>query len=211
VALEDEREIDDAPGNDRLLALSDGVFAFAMTLLIIGIGVPEPEAVATTGLPRYILNHESGFFIWILSFLVIGLFWRAHHRLFRELRGHDETVFFLNLLMLLCVAFMPYPTQLIGRYGSSQFAVVLYSATMLLITLMSALISIHALRSPSLLRSPNSREQLRTGLARGLGVELVCVLSIVVSFFSTSAAILCYVLFPFVQRLTAVPIKKGWA
>jgi uncharacterized membrane protein len=192
-----------------VLALSDGVFAFAMTLLVIGISVPTPDKVPANELVKYVFSQRAGFFIWILSFLVIGLFWRGHHRLFQDLRTHDDSLVVLNLLVLLGVAFMPYPTSLIGRYPQSQFAVVLYSADMFLISLLMGFICYRALRNPSLLRSEASKANIRDSLLRGLGVQAVCILSVIVSFFSTTAAMLCWALFPLAHWVSVLAIRHG--
>lgn len=196
----DMAEVDDAPDNGRILALSDGVFAFAMTLLVLGIPVP-PDDLPADQLAKYVLGHGTGFFIWVLSFLVIGTFWSAHHRLFKDLRSHDEPLILLNLIVLLCVAFMPYPTVLIGRYGNSQFAVILYAATLFATSSAMMLISLRALRMPALARSDAARARVRQGMMRGLSLQAVCIISIAVSFVSSGAALLCWALIPVAQRL----------
>jgi uncharacterized membrane protein len=211
VVSEKPHEVDDAPTNDRVLALSDGVFAFAMTLLVIGISVPNPDQVPASELAKYAFSQSASFYVWILSFIVIGLFWRAHHRLFRELRTYDDTLVILNLFLLLSIAFMPYPTTLIGRYSGSQFAVVLYSGDMFLISLLMSLICIRALRKPALLRSEEARKQVQISLGRGLSVDAVCILSVAVSFLSVTAAMLCWALIPFTNRLSRLLFQLGRA
>jgi putative CocE/NonD family hydrolase len=163
---ENSPAIDDVPTNDRLLSLSDGVFAFAMTLLTLGIILPTPDKVPAQELPKFLFSQGAGFFIWVLSFLVIGMFWRAHHSLFNELKSHDDMLILFNLFFLLSIAFMPYPTQLIGHYAASQFAVVLYSADMFLASVLMALIALRALHSPSLLKSQRSKGSIQIALAR---------------------------------------------
>jgi hypothetical protein len=103
---------------ERLVFFSDAVFAIAITLLVIEIRLPEGTAIAdgrallaalSSLLPRYL-----GF---LVSFVVVGSFWLSHHRLFRSVRGFDERLLLLDLLFLLFVAFIPFPTAVLGRYG----------------------------------------------------------------------------------------------
>ncbi|HTE85072.1 MAG TPA: TMEM175 family protein [Dehalococcoidia bacterium] len=204
---DDLPEAEDAPANDRIQALSDGVFAFAMTLLVLGILVPNPSEVPSNQLARHVLAQRPSFFVWVLSFLVIGSFWSAHHRLFRELRSHDDRLIVLNLIVLLFVAFMPYPTALIGRYSHSQFAVVLYAGSMFLTSSALSLISFHTLRVPALARSEAARARIKAGLWRGLSLQAICIISVAVSFLSLSAAMLCWALIPFARRVVTARLS----
>lgn len=204
----DDIEAEEAPNNNRILALSDGVFAFAMTLLVLGIPAPDPANVQTSQLAKYVASQGSAYFVWVLSFLVIGTFWSAHHRLFKDLHSHDETLVFLNLVVLLSVAFMPYPTTLIGRYSDSQFAVILYACSLFVTSSAMTLISLRALRSPALVRSDAARARVRTGMIRGLSLQAVCLVSIAVSFVDLGAALLCWALIPVAQKLAIMRLTR---
>jgi len=191
------------PTNDRILSLSDCVFAFAMTLLVLGIDVPRAAQVSAAQLPRHVLEQWPSFLVWVISFLVIGSFWMAHHRLFKELQSHDDRLAFLNLVLLLGVAFLPFPTALIGQYSNSQFAVILYAASMFLTSSCMSLIGWHAAHAAGLVRSEAARRRLRDGRIRGLTLQAVCLVSVAVSFVTLTGAMLCWALIPFAHRFAA--------
>lgn len=115
---------------DRLIALSDGVIAIAITLLALEIAVPvlAPGAPGSR-LPTLVADEWQSFFAYALAFLVIGLYWTLHRRVFIHIDRHDRGLVWLNILFLLWVAFVPYATRLFstypGRFGVMFFAAVL--------------------------------------------------------------------------------------
>lgn len=96
---------------------SDAVFAIAITLLVIDIRLPEGAAIANgRDLAAQIWSLLPQFLGFLVSFVVIGSFWISHHRMFRLVRALDGALLFLDLLFLLFVAFIPFPTAILGRY-----------------------------------------------------------------------------------------------
>src|SRR5690349_16791280 len=94
-------------GIGRILALSDGVFAIAITLLIIAIAIPATTSDA--GLSGALLRLWPRYLAYVLSFLVIARFWVTHHLAFQLIARNDATLVWLNLLLLMLVAFLPFP------------------------------------------------------------------------------------------------------
>jgi uncharacterized membrane protein len=119
----------------RLEAFSDGVFAIAITLLIIEIGVPHVEDGAS--LTDALLDLWPSYFGYLVSFLTIGVMWINHHQMFKDIERIDHTVLVLNLLLLLGIAFVPFPTAVIAEYiGTSDYrleAALAYGATFVVI------------------------------------------------------------------------------
>src|SRR4029077_12326641 len=117
-------------GLGRLLALSDGVFAFAMTLLVVQLLVPQlgPDQIGQLG--TKLLDQVPSYFSYLISFVVISIYWFSHHRLFRYVRRWDVWLIALNLGALLFIAVMPFPTAIMGRYGDQTVAVVIYAANL---------------------------------------------------------------------------------
>lgn len=114
---------------NRLEAFSDGVFAIAITLLVIEIKVPDlSEATASTAINILI---QAGPYIlsYITSFLVIGVLWLNHHTLFHLLKRVDRTTLTINLAVLMCIAFIPFPTALLGENSKLQSVVMFYGLT----------------------------------------------------------------------------------
>jgi uncharacterized membrane protein len=112
---------------DRVLFFSDAIFAIAITLLVVDLQVPDGP-VQSGSLLRETLPQMGGF---ALSFAVIGLFWIAHHGLFRYIKGFNRTLIMLNLLFLGCVAFLPYPTSLVSAAGDQVPATIFYAASII--------------------------------------------------------------------------------
>jgi uncharacterized membrane protein len=112
---------------DRLSAFSDGVFAIAITLLVLSIEVPDFDRVsfadAWDDLYPQLLSYG-------LSFVVIGVYWKAHHRMFRTLRRVTNRLLNLNLLLLGLVALIPFPTEMLGNSGGTTASVVMYATVL---------------------------------------------------------------------------------
>jgi uncharacterized membrane protein len=128
---------------DRVEFFSDAVFAIAMTLLVVTLVVPV--SVPLEELRQALHDLSDQLFAFALSFVVIGQFWIAHHRLFRLIRSYDLALLWLNLLHLLGICFLPFPTELLGRYFGSNIAGFLYGGTLTATSLVGAAIWFYAL------------------------------------------------------------------
>lgn len=113
----------------RLLALSDGVFAIAMTLLALDLKVPDIKTPPTDANLRTQLAHNSGsYWAFLVSFLVVATYWSRHRRLMRSVDATHPALIRDTLILLLLVAAMPFPAALIGSYGSLPFTLVVYGS-----------------------------------------------------------------------------------
>lgn len=115
------------PRNDgdtgRIEAFSDGVFAIAITLLVIEIGVPHlDDAPLGTTLFGELMDQWPSYLAYVISFLLIGVIWANHHNRFRFIVRSDHGLLFLNILFLMCVAFIPFSTALLSEYLRGTFA-----------------------------------------------------------------------------------------
>jgi uncharacterized membrane protein len=130
---------------DRIIFFSDGVFAIAITLLVIGLHVPAlPSDVANSELSRRLLDDWPRVLSYAVSFAVIGLYWIGHHRFFGHIRRFDHRLILLNLAFLGLIAFLPFPTAVLGRYGGHRPAVVLYAGSLALAGLASTALWLYA-------------------------------------------------------------------
>ena len=182
----------DIASNDRLLALSDGVFGFALTLMAITIDVPDSTRVPASEMPRMVWEQLSQFVSYVITFFVVGSYWAAHHRIFRFIRGQDTGLVWLNMAFLFCVAFLPYPTDLAGEYPGSRFAAVFYAASMIVASLVLTLLWWYASRDPRLVHPHISPQRVHYLILRGLAVPAVFLVSIVVAFVDANAAKYCW-------------------
>ena len=120
----------------RLLALSDGVFAIAMTLLALDLRPPTlGDHVTSQQLMHALAQHTDSYWSFILSFYVIAIYWGGHRRLMRSVVVFNPNLVRDTIFLLLIVAALPFPTSVLGQYGGIGFALALYGAFNALATL----------------------------------------------------------------------------
>jgi uncharacterized membrane protein len=181
---------------ERLIFFSDAVFAIVMTLLVLEVRVPEvPPDLAAAELPGKVLDLWPKFFSYVLSFLVIGIYWIAHHQTFRYVMSYDRTLLWLNLLFLLSISFIPFPTTLLGEYGEMlRFAVIFYAASVGMARLLLTLEWLYIVKGPIRTSEDLDRRLAKYHSFRGFAIPLVFLISIGISFFSLSLAVYSWVL-----------------
>jgi uncharacterized membrane protein len=119
----------------RVEAFSDGVFAIAITLLILEIKVPKPS---DGPLALQLLRQWPSYFAFLISFSFIGVMWMNHHRLFTQIKRCDDTLMVLNLFLLLGVTVVPFPTAVLAThlgYHDQRTAALLYNGVYLFIAI----------------------------------------------------------------------------
>lgn len=165
---------------DRLLALSDGVIAIAITLLVLDITVPEvPPGTPASAVASLVFEQWNEFVGYVLSFLVVGSYWVLHRRVFVHIEAHDFGVLRLNFLFLLFVAFVPYGTSVFSTYPD-QFGVAFYAAVLASTGTSLALLWTYASRKRLLEQGLTSRV-VAIQAGRFLASPLVFVASILVA------------------------------
>jgi uncharacterized membrane protein len=132
-------------GRARLLTLSDGIFAVAMTLLVLDLHVPDLPAGSTgADLARALLGLGPRYLSYVISFLVIGNYWLGHHRVFRWIVRVDWQFAWLNLLFLLGITVLPFVTGVLGAYGDVREAGVFYAGGLTVVGLLWWLLWLYA-------------------------------------------------------------------
>jgi uncharacterized membrane protein len=178
---------------NRIVAFSDGVFAIAITLLVLGLTVPPHHSDLT----RLLLNNQDDFVAYGISFAVLGKYWLSHHRFFSALARFDGRLMGLNLLYLACIALVPFTSQVLGDYSGSTQAVVLYAINMILVT-SSFYAQIAYSDRAGLLRAEARTYERRYARPASLIVVGVFLVSIPVAFPSPLAATLMWLAIFFV-------------
>jgi hypothetical protein len=124
----------------RVLTFSDGVFAIAMTLLVVEIAIPHLRHGGDEGeLGRALGDLIPSFVSFAISFAVIGRYWFAHHDFFARLGAVDARLIGINLVYLGFIAFLPFPTGLLGNYFENALSVAVYAATVAAVSLRRAM------------------------------------------------------------------------
>jgi TMEM175 potassium channel family protein len=132
-------------GLERIVFFSDAVMAIAITLLVIDLKVPEiPAALAAAQLPAQLEELVPRLGSFFISFVVIGVYWNAHHRYFSYIRRYDNLLILLNMFFLLFIVLMPFVASLFGLYSSLPLGVIVYSLAVSLIGLSLAAIWFYA-------------------------------------------------------------------
>lgn len=131
---------------ERLTFFSDAVFAIAMTLLVIEVRLPELHVVTERSLAQALADLLPNYIGFIISFLVIGRFWTGHHRLMAMIEAADPALVRANLLLLMAIAFMPFPTAVLSDYSLMRVAIGFYTAYLLLVGLANVLVITVAMR-----------------------------------------------------------------
>jgi uncharacterized membrane protein len=194
---------------DRIVFFSDAVFAIAITLLVLDIHVPEiPDRLVDEQLPGRLLALWPKYLSYVLSFVVILMYWMAHHITFRAIRRYDRTLIWLNSLFLMCIAFLPFPTSLLGEYGDNQLAVAIYAASVAVARLLLTAVWWYASSGHRLIDESFPESTIRIYLVRGLAVALAFVISIGISFFSVSAAMYFWILLVVADNLLIRVLSK---
>ena len=182
----------------RIEAFSDGVFAIAITLLVLELAVPE----LTQGeLMRGELAHRL-FALWpkflsfAISFGVISIFWVGHAIMFHFIRRSDRILLWLNSLLLMCISFIPFPAALIGEYAPDRAAVMLYGVTLMVAGMLFSLTWQYASHERRLVDARVPEHIVRLARKVVWAAPVVYAVAVAAAFFAPLASIAIYILVP---------------
>ena len=177
------------PGIARICAFCDAVFAVAITLLVLNLEVPlltsrevNTELVFRLGKIWYSLIS------YVLSFLLIGILWLMHHRLFRHIKRYNELFILFNILFLMLVVLLPFSTDLFSDYRSSTLAFTIYSGNLAAVCVMLCCLWQYALKNGRLLGDESEPPGLAKAIWEVLVAAICFIIGIWVSYFSLAAA-----------------------
>ena len=186
---------------ERIVFFSDAVFAIVITLLVLEIKVPHLAAWNENELKASLIHLMPKFFGFICSFFIVGLMWFEHHRIFRYIQRFDSGLIWRNLVFLLFISFIPFPTALFSEYVFSKVAFLMYVAVFGSAALSKLWIWTHAVKT-GLVNSDADPLLERRIARRSLAVPLACLVCIVLGFFLPNFfAFLGFPLIPFFAYL----------
>ena len=194
-------EIDDQQyGVSRLVAFCDGVFGFAITLLITTIPFSLgnlPTSASNGQLVQQLPGLLPGLYAYTLSFFMVGNYWVVHHRIFRHIIKYDNVLLWLNLTLLFFIVFLPVPTAFLGRYGDNSLIVALYAVVQIVIICMYLILSWYASSHHRLILASLDQKTVRYDLLKSLVTIAMFALSIGLAFLNPNLAKLTWVaIFP---------------
>jgi uncharacterized membrane protein len=191
---------------DRVLAISDGVFAFAVTLLALSLIVPSLSPGAhQTELIADLMGMGPTFISYFVSFFVIASWWRGHNRVFAYIKRCNSVLISLNFYFLLCITLIPFLTNLIIQYGNFELATILFAAMQVVTGAMLIIIWVYASRNHRLVDPELGARAIKFNYHRELIVIAIFLLSIPIAFFSTTLAQISWIaLAPLISILQRV-------
>ncbi len=190
----------DQHGLERLIFFSDAVFAIAITLLALDIRLPSlGEGLSNEQLLQALLALWPKYLSYAISFLVIGTFWMSHHRKFRFIVRYDGSLLLLNLLLLMGIEFIPFPTSVLSEYGS-RTATIFYALVMTIVGLMNVAIWIYASYRNRLTESTLTPRRVRHEMLRSLTAPAVFLFSIALAFVNDDLAKYSWLLIALLSR-----------
>jgi uncharacterized membrane protein len=173
----------------RTVTFTDGLFAIAMTLLVVSLAVPTLTDNDSVGELADKLSDDSATFVsFAISFAVIGRYWIAHHTYFSALARIDRALIALNLLYLAFIAFLPFPTALLGKYFENPLAIIIYAVNVAAVSGMEVVLFARA-QNHDLLERKLPRDVYRFGAAMSLAPVVFFLLSIPIAFVSSTLAV----------------------
>ncbi len=188
-------------GLERLIFFSDGVFAIAITLLALDLRLPEGAGMLSPlELAASLGTMWQKYLAYVISFLAIGSFWISHHRKFRYVVGHNRSLLVLNLLFLMVIAFIPFPTSLIS-VSSDAYVTIFYAATMVAGSILMTVVWAYASAKHRLIEPGLSKKVIRSETILPLITGGIFLVSIGIAFIDPDLAKLSWVLVLLVSLL----------
>ena len=187
---------------DRIETLTDGIFAKAMTLLVLSIEVPTlPAPVTPAVFSAYVTSILPQIFIYVIGFILLAVFWMNHH-IFFVIERTNTTLLWINILWLMSIALVPFSTAIVGRYGQFQLAQLIFDVNMLIIGLLWYANWSYASRKGFVAEKvmPYAVQIRRSNLS----LPVLAIMAITVSFISPAGSFLVFVLVPVIFTLYTV-------
>lgn len=192
-----------SPG--RLLTFTDGVFAIIITILVLELQAPD----LGSGQPlREVLTEiRPTFQSFVISFLLVGMYWVGHRSTFTQVRYIDRNTIWLNLLFLLPVALIPFAAAVLGEYSSEPTALRLYGLVLIAVTLFRMILDSYFRRHPGLLWQQSSREGRRLAGITAAAPLVVYAVAMVVATWVPWLSLLLYLSIPLLYFVLVTVLK----
>ena len=190
----------------RVEALCDGIFAIAMTLLIVGFGDMAQWAgvLSEDQLCKLLLSMWPDFAYYVQSFIILGAFWVEHHHQFHYIKHTDLKLLFINIFAFIFVALIPVSTLIVGDYGHTKIAAFLFEANLLLAGLCFYFHWRYASGKSGMIDREIDRKTIQFYNRKNLVIPAVSVIAILITFLSPQVGSSIYFIVPFI-----IAMQKG--
>jgi uncharacterized membrane protein len=191
----------------RVLALSDGVFAIIITLLVLEIHVPE--LADGRSLTEALREIRPSFNAFMISFILAGMYWVGHRDLFGLIRRTDRGLVWLNILYLLPLCLLPFSAGMLGRYENEPAALHIYGLVLVTIAFMRTIIWLYVTNRPHLLWQRLDHRQRRAGLALAAFPGLIFLLAVLIADAAPALSLFIYAIMPVLYFLGITVLRIG--
>lgn len=186
---------------NRIETLVDGIFAIAMTLLVLNIAVPQlASPVSNATMQSTLIGMWPHFFAYGLSFILLAVFWRMNHNQFYAIKQTNNTLLQITIMWLLFVALVPFSASLTAEYGNLRSAEIFFHLNMFMIGFFPALIWYYGVRKKFIVEEITP-ERITEIKRIYLILPFLSLLAMALTFISPSWSPLAYALHPFIQRI----------
>ena len=191
---------------NRVEALCDGIFAIAMTLLIIGFSdmTQWASVVSEDQLRKLLLSMLPDFAYYVQSFIILGAFWIEHHHQFHYIKHTDIKLLFINIFAFIFVAFIPISTLIVGDYGHTRIAAFLFESNLLVAGLLFYVHWKYASSTPGMTDPELDEKTIKFYNRKNLVIPTVSVIAILITFISPQVGSSIYFTVPFI-----IALQKG--
>lgn len=179
----------------RLEALADGIFAIAMTLMVLNLALPE-AGKGLTELNSVLFGQLDKFFCYALSFVLLAVFWISHHQQFHFIKRTDGKHLWINIVFLMFVALIPFSTSLVGDYSNEPLAEVFFGSNILMLSMLLLCSWTYATNHHRLVDRSLDGRRIALVKKRGVVTMLIVVLAIGLSFIDPQISSFAYLLIP---------------
>jgi uncharacterized membrane protein len=201
--MQEQSPADVALSPHRSEALTDGIFAVAMTLLVIDLKLPDHLAVhGVDDFAQALANLLPKFIAWSLSFFVLSFFWVGHHRAFRYVRRTDGPLLALNLGQLAAVSLLPFSCSLIGEHAGFLLSQIVYAINLAALGFLALFINRHIHRRPELGPVPMPRPTYEGARMRIVGLIVISVASVLIAVVAPKASNMAFALMGVINPLS---------
>lgn len=186
-------------GKNRIEALSDGIFAIVMTLLVLELKVSNlPHGASNIELGPALFHMWPEFLSYAVCFVALGIYWVAHHYMYHAIAHADRTLLWLNILFFMFVSLLPFSASLINLYGQTQIAPLFFGANLTLIGWTLYLQWLYASSRPGLIAGFVTEEYAASVRLRYLVIPVIATVTMLLCFWSIEILLIVYAaLLPF--------------
>jgi len=186
---------------DRIASLSDGIFAIAMTILVLNITTPDKELVAKIGLFAALVEQLQEFYTYFISFFLLSIFWRIQIKQMSVIDKSNSTSIWLNILLLMFICLIPFSASLMSTYDNNLVSTIIFNGNMLIIGLFNFINWHYATKDHRLVPKEYSIENIKKGKVNVLIFIFVTIIAIIIGLFTPTYSAITFLLIPVLKSI----------